>query len=36
VSDASNSGDGIIKFEKDGELITYNLKIDRINESFRG
>lgn len=36
VPDASNTGDGIIKFEKDGESISYNLKIDRINESFRG
>lgn len=36
VPNSSNTGDGIIKFEKDGEVITCDLKIDGINELFRG
>lgn len=33
---ALTTGDGIVKFERDGKLISFDLKIDGINEHFRG
>lgn len=36
VPNALTTGNGIVKFERDGELISHELKIDGINEQFRG